>query len=199
MRFIRFLSFPLLVITLCLTVASQSDFCPAPRPERDCVWLENENKCVNRAPVIFGKPVRIPNLKIQLYSRDQMQVALDAEVTIKYQWQWLEYPYPEKLRGAWSDANVITKCKANESGYIYLAEYNLTPSGWYKGFFSIGMQPRFTELWIKVFHSEKSSQGRSCTGEASINSKDLESCKRLGKCEVAIIFGCSTRTTIEWN
>src|SRR5215213_7463478 len=103
-------------------------------PNENCMGAE----CERGEPVIFGKPFLVPKMKIRLLDKHTNKPLARIEVTVRYVWEWLEYPYPEHPFGAWSEESYSASCVTSGDGSIEIAEFNVVPHGWYKGKFSLG-------------------------------------------------------------
>jgi len=188
---------PILLILFAAFGSAVSQTAVCTEPEQDCVHIEKDRKCVKKSPVIEGKRYVVPGLRIRFFNQDQKRFVSQARTTLRFNWEWLEYPYPDKLRGAWSDASSTSSCITNNNGQIDSPKLTIVPTGWYKGFFSFNMKPRFVSIFVAL--DREASPERTCSGETSLSIKELEDCKRRGTCDLIVKFGCSMPTSKEWN
>jgi hypothetical protein len=100
-----------------------------------------------RAPVIVAPPVRVPELRLRLVDAQSGRDQRPARVYVRYIWEWLEYPYPEHPRGAWSGADEEVRCEPEGASLIVPAR-TVQPRGWYEGRFA--RTPRFDRLELLI-------------------------------------------------
>lgn len=155
-------------------------------PEEICMGVG----CEKRVPVIFGKPYLVPNLKIRLLDKYTNKPMAGAEITLNYNWEWLEYPYTEHPFGAWSQENYSTTCYANADGVIEVGEFNVEPHGWYKGIHSVGKKPRFLNVTVGYDLPYIHSPEKKCHTYTDISKAQLDKCRRTGKCEFTVKDAC---------
>jgi hypothetical protein len=119
-------------------------------PPKTCGDREQGYGRSQNPPVIHGTPYRVPELRFQITDDQTGRPTGDREVIVRYVWRWFEYPYPERLLGVWSDAYDLVRCTSNKDGLVLLAEFEVTPLGWYKGKMLMGRKPEFTHLDVSV-------------------------------------------------
>lgn len=126
--------------------------------------------------VIFGEAVAVPELRLEFVDAKTGTRIVPKQVTVTYPWKWLEYPYPEHVWGAWSDAYDFVKCTPRENAEeVIIPEYKLTPRGWYKGRytdFPWSRKPKAGGIGITVEEAH-------CTSGFGIKKSELERYKRV--------------------
>ena len=141
-------------------------------------------RCERGEPVIFGKPYIAPKLKLRVVDENTNQPLIGIEITVLYVWEWLEYPYPERPFGVWSEEKYSSLCVTNKEGIVEVDEFKVLPQGWYKGIHSIGRKPRFT-------HMEVSMALTKCFTSESLKRGELDKNKRSDNREITLKTSCN--------
>ena len=155
-------------------------------PEETCMAEE----CERGEPVIFGKPYKVPRLKIRLLDERTNKPLAGTKITLNYIWKWLEYPYTERPFGAWEEDAYSTSCYADGEGVIEVGEFEVRPRGWYKGIHSAGRAPRFLNVTAGYDLPYVGTNINGCYTYTTFTRADLDKCKRVGKCEFTIRDAC---------
>lgn len=121
----------------CLVLAAV--FCCGQR----CELVSKEDDSLNKRagpPVIHGAPFEVPAMVWKFLSP-----VVPQAVEIRYQWQWIQHPYPEHPFGAWVTSGETVECQEPSVDLIIPAR-TVQPRGWYQG--------KYTKLpWSKPkFH-----------------------------------------------
>jgi len=97
-------------------------------------------------PVILGQPFLVPAMKWRLESS-----AAPSLMEVRYQWQWIDHPYPEHPFGAWLTATETVGCQ--QPGLSFeVPEWTVRPRGWYKGKYTMApwSKPRFHQVEVVI-------------------------------------------------
>jgi len=148
-------------------------------PKENCMG----SGCERGEPVIFGKPFLTPAMRIRLLDKQTGKSLTGIKVTVRYLWEWAEYPYPEHPFGAWSEESYSTSCATNNDGFIEVSEFNVVPHGWYEGKYSSGHRPRFKNVDVGY-------QLPKCYTYSEIDRAELVRCRRGGKCDFTFKVSC---------
>lgn len=139
------------VLVLALAVfASGQQPAPIPKPHPACGVVEEGTGRPQKPPVVYGKPYTVPKFRLHVADEQTGVPIAGREVIVRYVWRWLEYPYPERPLGVWSDAYDLVRCVADKHGDVEMSEFKVVPSGWYKGKMLMGQKPEFTHLDVSV-------------------------------------------------
>jgi hypothetical protein len=142
--------------------------------------------------VLFGDPVTVPIFRLRFVDIKTGQVLKPTRVTIAYGWKWLEYPYPEHLWGALSEASDVVSCTDITGDEIEVPAFEVKPRGWYDGKFAkfpFSRGPSFTGLGITATLPQ-------CTPRVTIPPKAARDLQ--GK--VAIIkVACRSESTVSYQ
>jgi hypothetical protein len=108
-------------------------------------------------PVIFGEEFTVPELHMQFVHMKTGNSLVPTVIDVRYFWQWLEYPYADYPRGAWSDAEDWVKCMTGGDNQLVVPAYTVKPFGWYDGKYTKfpytltgSRKPRFDRLEIVI-------------------------------------------------
>ena len=140
--------------------------------------------CERGKPIIFGKAYDVPRLRLRLLDENTNKPLAGVPLTVRYQWEWLEYPYPEHPFGAWSGESYLAECVTDGGGLVEVEKYRVVPHGWYKGFYSIGHKPRFTSVALGFELSK-------CLATTGITKSEMKKCARKGVCEFTFRKSCN--------
>jgi len=121
-----------------------------PKPHAACGVVEKGYGQPQRPPVVFGKPYTVPKFRLRVTDEATGAPVAGREVFVRYVWRWFEYPYPEHIFGAWSEAFDLVKCVTDEEGFVEMSEFRVTPGGWYRGKMLLGQKPEFKHLDVSV-------------------------------------------------
>lgn len=124
----------------------------SPIPSGNCGVIETKLNFghLQTPPVIFGTLFKVPGLQIKFVDSGTQKPIAGNEVIVRYVWRWFEYPYQEHPFGVWSDAYDLVRCVTSQNGFVNVPEYDVVPSGWYKGKYLVWHKPSFKELEISV-------------------------------------------------
>ncbi len=150
------------------------------RPAERCSGAD----CERSKPVIFGKAYDVPRLRLRLLDENTNKPLPGVQVVVRYEWEWLEHPYPEHPFGAWSEERHVAECVTDGEGFVEVEKYRVVPHGWYKGFYSIGHKPRFKHVGLS-FDLTK------CLTTAGIERSQLKKCARKGPCAFTFRRSCN--------
>ena len=78
-------------------------------------------------PVIFGAAYEVPALVWRFLSPTAPE-----SVEARYQWVWIQYPYPEHPFGAWESGEETLACSEPKLE-IVVPSHTVRPRGWYSG------------------------------------------------------------------
>ena len=178
----------MLVPLPCVSQTAKSNRCV--NPEEICVG----EGCNKRVPVIFGTPYAVPKLKITLIDSNTNKPAAGAKMLVHYEFAWLEYPYYPKSEhpfGVWTEARYATDdCFGDEHGTIVTDEFKVEPHGYYKGTYSFGKKPKFTNVSVAYEMPYVGSTTKHCTTSTAFSRSQLDECRSKGHCEFTIRYGC---------
>lgn len=124
---------------------------------QNCVMSSKDDDTINKhlgLPVLKGKPFAVPALTWKFESPTAPET-----VEARYQWQWIQFPYPEHAFGAWSDAEETVTC--SEPGLeMSIPAHTVRPRGWYKGKHTAlpGSKPRFYQIELVIVWERDCSQ-----------------------------------------
>jgi hypothetical protein len=160
--------------------AAQAEAGKCGEPSENCFGTA----CRRGEPVIFGKPYAAPRLRLRVVDEGTGRPLAGVRLTTLYVWQWLEYPYPEHLFGAWTDESYSASCATDGGGLVEVKEFNVVPHGWYKGIHSVGHKPRFSRVQVSMVLEK-------CIRSWSFDRKALDRCRRRGgTCELTLKASC---------
>jgi hypothetical protein len=186
----RFILILVLALTPLTAVAQTAKSNRCVNPEETCMGAG----CNKRIPAVFGASYLVPKLKITLIDKNTNKPAAGARMLVHYGFKWLEYPYypnDEHPFGAWTETAYSTDpCVANEDGVIETDQFKIEPHGYYKGAYSFGHKPKFTQVSITYELPYVGSSNKQCTTSTDITRSQLAKCRRNGRCEFAISDGC---------
>lgn len=186
---------PIAVSTcLCAAVAmhgADSGVCKVEVKAEDNGALSSNGK--PRGPaVVFGDAVTVPLFRLRFVDAKTGRVLKPTKVTIGYGWKWLEYPYPEHLWGALSEASDVVSCAEITGDEIEVPEFEVKPRGWYNGKyakFPFSKGPSFTGLGITATLPE-------CTPRVTIPPKAARDLQ--GKVAVVKV-ACRSESTVSYQ
>ena len=182
-----------LSLILCVGVAAQSFAqCSEMVKAEDNGLLSRNGQPLGPA-VIFNAPESIPELHLRFVDAKSGKRVVPTQVTVTYPWKWLEYPYPEHLWGAWSDAYDLLKCTPSQNEEeLIIPAYKLVPRGWYKGKytgFPWSRKPKFDGIGINIEETQ-------CTSGFGIKKSDL---RRYEKAVAIIKLSCSADPQVRFT
>lgn len=154
-----------------------------------CVFNGSDDKTRGK-PVIFGKEVTVPSLKLHFVRKQTGQPVTPAAVDIHYYWQWIAHPYPEHSSGAWVDAEERLKCTPRSSEMIVPAR-TIQPRGWYIG--------RYTSMpWQKpkLSRVEIVTEVEGCAPRLIIEAGELA---RFKNTAATLILPCAGRAEVKFE
>lgn len=132
--------------------------------------LPSPNGKPRGAALISANPITVPELRLRFIDAKTGHLVTPKKVTISYTWKWLEYPYPEHIWGAWSDAYDFMSCSIPAgSDELVVPQYVVIPRGWYKGKytdFPWSRKPKFGGVGLTIETSD-------CTSRLGINEADF--------------------------
>ena len=93
-------------------------------------------------PVIFGGAFKVPALAWKFESPTAPQ-----SIEVRYQWLWIQYPYPEHAFGAWETGEETVAC-SELSLEMTIPAHTVQPRGWYKGKYTAlpWLKPKFDQV-----------------------------------------------------
>jgi len=148
-------------------------------PAEDCLGAD----CRRGEPVIFGKPYVAPRLSLRVVGEEDGRPLPGIKLAVRYVWEWLEYPYPERPFGVWSEGSYSSPCVTGEDGSAAAAEFRVVPRGWYKGAHAAGRRPRFVRVDVTLVLPK-------CLTSRSYGRRELDRCRRRGDCELTLKVSC---------
>ncbi|MFN7542624.1 MAG: hypothetical protein ACK5TN_07515 [Acidobacteriota bacterium] len=95
-----------------------------------CELVGKDDDTLNRRlgkPVIFGPAFEVPALAWRFQSP-----TAPASIEARYQWLWIQYPYPQHAFGAWESGEETIAC-AEPSLEMVVPSHTVRPRGWYSG------------------------------------------------------------------
>lgn len=118
---------------------------------QECREIGSTDDTLNKKlgePVIFGKSAFIPSMAWHFESKDQ---SYPQSVEFRYQWQWIQYPYPEHAWGAWVTSSETVKCISSGEN-LTVPPHTVKPRGWYEGkhTFLPWRKPKFIQVEMVV-------------------------------------------------
>ncbi len=111
--------------------------------------LQSSNGKPRGPAIISGDAVSVGAFRLRFVDAKTGQALKPTKVTVAYGWKWLEYPYPEHLWGAWSDASDVVTCVGTEGEVVSVPQFEVKPRGWYNGKyakFPFAKKPSFTGI-----------------------------------------------------
>lgn len=107
-------------------------------------------------PVIFGQSISIPSMVLHFDAQDG---STPQSVELRYQWQWIQYPYPEHSWGAWVTSSETVECNSPGANLTVPAR-TVAPRGWYKGKYTAlpWRKPKFQQIEMVVAWEANCSQ-----------------------------------------
>jgi len=142
--------------------------------------------------VLFGDAVTVPVFRLRFVDAKTGRLLKPTKVTIGYGWKWLEYPYPEHLWGALSEASDVVSCGEITGDEIEVPAFDVKPRGWYNGKyarFPFSKGPSFTGLGITATLPD-------CTPRVSIPPKAARDLQ--GKVAVVRV-ACHSESTVSYQ
>lgn len=114
--------------------------------EGDCASFGFDEK----KPLLFGREFKVPDLRFRFKNPGSESKYRPYVIRVFYVWKWLEYPYPESARGAWSEADDIIDCTNVTNSDFVVPAYSVIPKGWYSGEFANERKnlPRFDHIEV---------------------------------------------------
>lgn len=105
-------------------------------------------------PVIEGQPFLVPLMNWQFESLGPPTI-----IEVRYQWQWIDYPYPEHPFGAWLTSEETVECQMTDLS-LQVPAWTVRPRGWYKGKYTAlpWSKPRFHQVEFKIVWERNCSQ-----------------------------------------
>lgn len=132
---------------------------------QSCKLIEKSDDNFNRPPVIEGQTINVAEMNWLFEA-----VGPPSVVEVRYQWEWIDYPYSEHPWGAWVTAREVVECQ--QTGLtLQVPARTVRPRGWYKGkytSFPWSRPPRFHQVEFKVVWE------RNCSQTLLLSPKTLE-------------------------
>lgn len=97
-------------------------------------------------PIIQGRAFIVPSMKWRFESSAPPNV-----LEIRYEWQWIDHPYPEHPFGAWLTASETVECRPIGAS-LEVPEWTVRPRGWYNGKYTMlpWSKPRFHQVEVVI-------------------------------------------------
>lgn len=120
-------------------------------------------------PVIQGTPFHVPAMQWRFLGGSPQ--AVEA----RYQWQWIEYPYPEHPFGAWVTAGETVECP-NPGAEMTVPAHTVQPRGWYKGTYTAlpWSKPRFHQVEFVIIWERNCEQRLMLSPRTLLKFRDQE-------------------------
>lgn len=114
-------------------------------------------------PVIFGAAYEVPALVWRFLSPTAPE-----SVEARYQWVWIQYPYPEHPFGAWESGEETLACSEPKLE-IVVPSHTVRPRGWYSGTHTSlpWKKPKFDQVEFVI------TWDRNCQQRLMLDSKVL--------------------------
>jgi hypothetical protein len=142
--------------------------------------------------LIFDSPVTIPTFRLRFVDKRTGALVRPSEVSLGYGWKWLQYPYPEHSRGAWSTASDLVSCAQPDSGQMIIPQFDVTPRGWYDGKYTklpFSNKPKFNGIDVSAVFP-------GCSSRVTIKPGDARALK--GR-TVVVKINCQGDATISYE
>lgn len=122
-----------------------------------CKFAGKDDETINPRmgqPVIEGQPFVVPLMNWRFESLSPPTI-----VEVRYQWQWIDYPYPEHPFGAWLTSEEMVECQMADLS-LQVPAWTVRPRGWYKGKYTSlpWSKPRFHQVEFKIVWERNCSQ-----------------------------------------
>ncbi len=165
------------LILVCLLWGSSSGY------GQSCVLSWKDDSMLNKRlgePVIEGVSFTVPAMTWRFISEKAPEL-----VTPRFQWEWVEFPYPDRPFGAWNVGEEVFECAA-PSLEMTVPSHTIKPRGWYKGKYTSlpGQKPRFYQVEFKI------TWERDCSQTIFLSPKQL---KKFQDNFAVLKRGCSGR------
>ena len=160
----------------------------------------DNDTCVLRAaedesrgtPVIFGPVVTVPELRFRFVDRvSGLNVKL-RDVNVNYHWKWIQYPYPERDWGVWSDGRDWVECVTQMQSEVRVPPFTVKPRGWYDGKyakFPWTKRLKFDRLEIVFEYGQ-------CAPRLIVKSSDLQ---RFAGAIAVVQLPCAARAEVQFE
>ncbi len=132
-----------------------------------CEFVSKADDSINKrmgVPIIHGKPFPVPSLTWRFVGDVPPKL-----VEVRYQWQWIDYPYPDHAFGAWLTSGETVECR-EPSLRLEVPARAVQPRGWYQGTYTLlpWSKPRFHQVEFVV------EWGRNCRHTVMLSPQLLE-------------------------
>jgi len=119
---------------------------------------DSEAKKSRTAPVVFGKPYVVPELKLRFLDELTGEPLVNNKVCFHYMWTWFDFLDKfEGRTGTTREAGDLFICETDENGVVFLPERTVETVGYNKGkkrFFRMNVKPKFDHIEFNIHLKE---------------------------------------------